>query len=278
METIYTTHHHDIHLDSITTVTPIWFWGDVHRDAVGCDVDRWKWFLQKSAKEEALFMGMGDYHDLASAREQKHLNRDALHETTMETIDELVERRNREFCTEIKHMKGKLLGLIDGNHNWRFPNGVTASEDLANRMGCPHLGWLTHYSIKFNLTGGKIQFVDIVACHGKAGGKRVGNSINQIEDLKSVFPIADIYVMGHNHDRGAWPVDILYRSKNDIKQKRQFLCRSGSFLKGYTEGTSNYVTGRLLRPADIGALRLNISFHRDLTDGDRIITDIEAVI
>jgi len=247
-------------------------------------VERWKWFLKRAAEdnpERTYYMGLGDYHDLASAREQTKLNRDDLHETTMETLDELVQKRNREFAEEIKQMRGRLLGLIDGNHNWRFPNGVTASEDLANRMGCEHLGWLCHYTIHFKL-GGKSQDIHIVACHGKAGGKRIGTSINQVEDMKAIFPMADVYCMGHNHDRGAWPVDILYPTHSTggtfIKQKRQFLCRSGSFLKAYEKGRSNYATGRLLRPADLGALKLEIGFHRDREDGDRIITDIQAVI
>ena len=278
METIYTVHKQEINLKSFKDTVPIWFFGDIHRDATGCDEQRWKWFLDRSKKEDAYYLGMGDYHDLASAREQSHLNRDSLHETTMETLDELVEKNNRKFSSEIKHMNGKLLGLLDGNHNWRFPNGVTASEDLANRMGCAHLGWLSHITLTFKI-GQKTQNVYIVACHGRAGGKRIGTSINQVEDMKTIFPMADIYVMGHNHDRGAWPIDILYpTSCGNIKQKRQFLCRSGSFLKGYEKGKSNYVTGRLLRPADLGALKLNISFHRDLEAGDRIITDIEAVI
>ena len=197
----------------------------------------------------------------------------------METLDELVEKNNRKFAEEIKQMRGKLLGLIDGNHNWRFPNGVTASEDLANRMGCQHLGWLTHLTLTFKWGPKKSQNVYIVACHGRAGGKRIGTSINQVEDMKTIFPMADIYVMGHNHDRGAWPIDILYPTKGgDIKQKRQFLCRSGSFKKAYEQGKSAYEVGRLLRPADLGALKLNISFHRDRVEGDRIITDIEAVI
>ena len=284
METIYTVHQREIKLKSINDCINLWFWGDVHRDAVGFDEQRWKWFLKKSAEDDpdkTYYIGMGDYHDLASAREQQKLTRDHLHETTMETLDELVEKRNREFAGEISHMRGKLIGLIDGNHNWRFPNGVTASEDLANRMGCEHMGWLTHLTLTFKFLT-KTQNVYIVACHGRAGGKRIGTSINQVEDMKAIFPIADIYCMGHNHDRGAWPIDILYPSRGrggvSIKQKRQFLCRSGSFLKAYEKGRSNYATGRLLRPADLGALKLRIGFHRDMEDGDRIITDIEAVI
>ncbi len=281
METIYTTHREEIETNFSDPVG-IWFFGDVHRDATSCDEKRWKWFLKKAAEDDpkrTYYMGLGDYHDLASAREQVHMNRNALHETTMESLDELVEKNNRKFAKEIKQMNGKLLGLIDGNHNWRFPNGVTASEDLANRMGCPHLGWLCHYTISFKF-GQKSQNVYIVACHGRAGGKRVGTSVNQVEDMKTIFPMADIYIMGHNHDRGAWPIDILYPSSNgEIKQKRQFLCRSGSFKLAYEKNKSAYEVGRLLRPADLGALKLNISFHRDREGGkDRIITDIEAVI
>lgn len=283
METIYSTHREDIVLKSINESISLWAFGDVHRDAISCDVKRWKWFLDKSSKddpEKTYYLGMGDYHDFASSREQKVMSRDVMHETTMTSIDELVEKRNRVFAQEIKQMRGKLLGLLDGNHNWRFPNGVTASEDLANRMGCAHLGWLTHLTLSFKFSGGKYQNVYIVACHGRAGGKRIGNSINQVDDLKTIFPMADIYIMGHNHDRGAWPVDILYpTSSGHIKQKRQFLCRSGSFKKAYEDGKSAYEVGRLLRPADLGALKLNIGFHRDQSEGkDRIITDIEAII
>jgi len=260
----------------------LWVFGDIHRDAVSCDEKRWKWFLSKAQKDDpkyTYYLGMGDYHDFASAREQQKLTRDQLHETTMETLDDLVEKRNRKFAEEIKQMRGKLVGLVDGNHNWRFPNGVTASEDLANRMGCAHLGWLSHITIQFKF-GTKKQNIYIVACHGRAGGKRIGTSINQVEDMKTIFPIADIYVMGHNHDRGAWPIDVLYPTqKGEIKQKRQFLCRSGSFKKAYENGKNAYEVGRLLRPADLGALKLNIGFHYDRQDdSQRIITDIEAVI
>jgi hypothetical protein len=278
METVYKVARKDIQLSSLKDKVKIWFWGDVHRDTSSCDVERWKWFLKKSSEDDAYYLGMGDYHDFASSREQKVLNRDVLHETSMELFDQHVQSENRKFAKEIEHMRGHLLGLIDGNHNWRFSNGITASEDLANRMGCDHLGWLCHYTLTFKY-GTKNQNVYIVACHGRAGGKRIGTSINQVEDLKTVFPIADIYVFGHNHDRGAWPVDVLYpTSGGSIKQKRQFLCRSGSFKKAYMTDSSSYEIGRLLRPADLGALKLNIGFHRDQKDGDRIITDIQAVI
>lgn len=285
MDNIYTNYQRKIELKSLSDKVNIWFFGDVHRDAEACDADRWKWFLERSQKddpENTYYFGMGDFNDYASYTERKHIKNGELHETTIAKFDRMAKEDVEFIADEMKHMKGKMLGLIEGNHTWEFTSGQTATELLCERMESPYLGWLTHYTISFSFPGGKGLNVYIVACHGKAGGKRVGASINQLEDMKTIFPAADIYAMGHNHDRGAWPVDVLLpvtgKSGVKIKQKRQFLCRSGSFLKAYEKGKGGYVTNRLLRPADLGALKLTIGFHRDYTDGDRIITDIEAII
>ena len=149
---------------------------------------------------------------------------------------------------------------------------------------CKHSLFYISISIKlFHGTGAKAHTnisMDIVPCHGKAGGKLAGTTINQVEDLKRIFPVADIYVMGHDHQRGAWPKSILLADdRGNIKQKRQFLARSGSFKKGYVDGVSGYEVGRLLTPSDLGAIIFSVSVHRDQKDGgDRYILDIKATI
>jgi hypothetical protein len=261
------------------------FFGDVHRDTKNCDVDRWKWFL-KNAKEtmdeNTYFIGMGDYHDFASTSEKKYLSRE-LHESTMNTFDMIAEKNNRDFCQEISFMRGHLLGFIDGNHFWKFQNGKTSNEDLAERMGTINLGWLCHYTLicrgsNSHTLNAALHFV---LCHGKAGGKTYGVTINQVGDLKTLFPIADIYCMGHDHQRTAHPCSILVpmngNSGYKIKQKRQFLCRSGAFVKAYQNESDSYEIFRLYKPSDLGALKMTVSFHRDQKDGeDRMITDIHA--
>ncbi len=287
METIYKVVRKEIILENFDDYIDLWFWGDVHRDTKSCDVERWLHFLSKAKKEDigkTWYMGLGDYNDFASDREQKKLLKEgyALHETTMENIHDLVERQNRKFAGEIKQMNGKLLGLIDGNHNWRFPNGVTASEDLSNRMGCEHLGWICYFTIKLKIKNiNKYHNIDIVACHGRGGGKRAGASINQVEDLKGIFPLADIYVMGHDHQLWVRPMDVLWKPReiSSLKQKTQYLCRSGSFKKAYTPNTSGYEIGRLLKPATLGALKLRIGIRRVRIGGqDRMVPDISATI
>jgi len=283
----YTVHQRTIEVDKLGTPINLWFFGDVHRDTESCDVDRWKWFLVRAKadpKDTTYFFGMGDYHDFASTREKKQILA-SLHENTIDDFNHLATKKNRAFMLEAGFMRGRVLGLIEGNHHWAFSNGTTTTHDLCERLETEYLGWLCHYtlSFKFKDRGTTRAAVHFVLCHGRAGGKTFGITINQVGDLKQIFPVADVYCQAHDHQRGAWPVSVLVPTngagKHALKQKRQFLCRSGSFKKAYLPGKSTYEVGRLLRPSDLGALKLVINFHRDCKDGkDRLITDIEARI
>lgn len=264
--------------------------GDVHRDTLGCDEDRWQWFLKKSEtttieNPSTWFLSMGDTHDFGSFSEVKKIKASALHQTTMEKFDMMAQEDNRKFCQEIGFMRGKMLGFIEGNHGWVMSDGKTANEDLAERMGSESLGWLCHYTLNFQFKDRNkgTQNVYIVACHGKAGGKTAGNSVNQVDWLRNIFPAADIYIMAHDHERWIRPVNVLMpvtaKGGIKLKQKRQLLCRSGSFLKGYHDGSSSYTVAGLFRPSDLGSIQIDISFHRDQRDGeDRIITDIHGIV
>ena len=273
---------------------PLYIWGDLHRDTPSCDIDRFRWFLRKATKDpDAMYLGMGDYHDFASSKEQKLLQNSDLHDTTIKHFDHIVQEKNRKLAVEIGQMRGKLLGLIGGNHTWKLQNGKFADEDLAERMATDYLGWLCFLRLTFKFPGRSGSNtetpvsinVDIVACHGRAAGKLIGTSINSVNELKTIFPTADIYIMGHDHQRGAWPISCLipiHRHKDNIvklKEHRQYLVRSGSFLKSYTENADKYTTSRLLRPADLGVVKLLISFHREKKNNqDYIVTDIESVV
>jgi hypothetical protein len=286
MERVYKTITREVKLDNFKDKIKLWCFGDVHRFTKSCDEERWKWFLQsaKSTNDKnTYYLGLGDYMDFASTKEQKIL-RDA-HSQTVEDFGAIVKDRNKTFAGEMEFMKPNILGLIDGNHGWTFQDGTTGTEDLAKRLDTLYLGWLCHYTMKVFLPSAKNKTVsiDIVACHGRAGGKTAGASVNQLDDVKNIFPVADLYIMGHDHQRLARPVSVLvpsYDNNNQryMKQKRQFLCRSGSFKKAYVPDNSGYEVGRLLRPADLGALQIEICFHRDTSEGDRIITDIKAII
>jgi hypothetical protein len=284
---IFKLHTFDIKMNKPTDRIYIRPFGDVHRDAHSCDVERWKWFLKKSKEdpnaENTYYLGMGDYHDFASYSEGKKLQSIGLHETTLINIEEMVERRNREFAKEIEHMRGRLIGLIGGNHTW-ITDGKSSDEDLAERMGCAYLGWLSIIRLRINMRANITFDVFIFACHGLGGGRVLGSSVRKVEDLFHIFPRADIFIMGHDHQRSAAPqTRLIHRIGNggewQLKQQRQFYCRSGSFMKSYSPNESGYATGKLMRPADLGTICGVISGHRDCKDGkDKNILDIEFLV
>jgi hypothetical protein len=291
METVFTAKEFSIDYKTGDEFFIIPF-GDVHRDTPSCDEERWKWFLhcsQQYPQDKTYYLGMGDFNDFASAKEQKIIRNSDLHDQTRDKFDEIAKKDNRRIAKEIDFMRGRLWGLLDGNHNWIFKDSTTGVQDLCERMQTEYMGWLSHITLKiniFNKTGtsrsAKTTSINmyIIACHGKAGGKLAGTTINQVEDLKRIFPVADIYLMGHDHQRGAWPTSVLIPGVNgaSIKQKRQFLCRTGSFRKGYSDGVSGYEVGRLLRPSDLGAVVFSVKIHRDRKETDRLILDIKSIV
>ena len=289
MKATYKIINDEISLKNTSSPITIWFFGDVHRDTRNCDEDRWKYFL-KNAKDtmddNTYFIGLGDYHDFASTSEKKKISHAELHESTTNLLDELVEGHNRKLAEELSFMRGRILGLIEGNHSWRFENGKTSTEDLAERLDTKDMGWLCHYSLVVRNKSRHLNCaIHMILCHGKAGGKTLGITVNQVGDLKNIFPIADIYVMGHDHQRIAHPSSVLVPMRlgngdgYSIKQKRQLLCRSGSFMKAYENESNSYQIFKLYRPSDIGALKVQIRFVRNQSnDGDITMTDITAEI
>jgi len=218
--------------------------GDIHRDSDNCDVDRWRDFLRVCKERDdnnTYYLGMGDYNDFASYSERKVLKH-GLHESTSLKFDKWAQKDVDCLAKELDFMKGRLLGLMHGNHEWQFMDGDLATERLCNKLGCSFLGCVCYLVItlktRCNNAGSKAA-VRIFASHGKGGGQLVGSSYNKVEKMRDVFPDADIYLMGHDHKKGAVSSSsltaVLSKSEITVKQHRQWFGRTGSFLRGWVE-------------------------------------------
>ena len=107
---VFTLHKYTIKHKSYEHPFYIIPFGDVHRNASGCDVERWKEFLDwAKIKENCYFLGMGDYDDFLSASERRIINNPDLHETSREQIEEWQERLTDNFAHENKPIKRKLI-------------------------------------------------------------------------------------------------------------------------------------------------------------------------
>lgn len=253
--------------------------GDVHYDTRSCDIERFRQYVKMSKKldqKNCLYLLMGDALDFSSTSELQKIQSAKLHETTIDRFDRMAKSDINKFCKEIDHMKGNVIGIIGGNHQWKFADGKLSDEVIAENMRTKYLGWLSYIRIVLILRGtNTTSSFDIVACHGKAGGKLLGTSINQVDDLRRIFPSADLYIMGHDHRLSSTPAVSLYAYNNtktnmlEIKQREHRLVRSGSFKKTYSVGEESYEISRLYQPSILGAphITLKANRHRKMVNG-----------
>jgi hypothetical protein len=254
--------------------------GDIHWDSPAFSRDKWDEFLKRGrAAKNALFLGMGDYMDGYSTSEREVMYSGKLHESSRKRHEEEGRARIRSFAKELSFMKGRLIGLIGGNHFQAFPDGSTGDNYLAQLMGCPYLGACCALRVTLIDNGRHVSF-DIFAHHGRGGGRTAAGRFNSVEQLASVCD-ADIYLMGDNHARGALPMNdrlrIMSHSRGGayIRARRPWIGRTGSFLKAYEDGESSYVVDSALPPASLGWIEFDVRVRRSREPGqDALSIDI----
>jgi hypothetical protein len=256
--------------------------GDVHRDTRLCHVRKWKEFLQWAAdKEDFYAIGMGDYLDMASTSERCEIRKANLHETTIQSLEDIYREKALEFVEEIKFMKGKIIGMIEGNHYAEFQNGTTSTQFMCEKLGCKYLGAASAIRLFFHSVGHKrTAHIDIMAAHGSKTASQIGGSINQVVKLSEVC-ISDIFLLAHDHKKAVGMQSVICLTGNKaesirVKSIKQLYCRTGSFLQSYVPNEPSYAVGNLFRPSDIGVVKIELTPKENEQEGFHI--DIHASI
>jgi len=265
---LFTVHKFDIYFEKYGEPIYLFPFGDIHRSSPNCDVDRWLEFLDWAKnKDRAYFLGMGDYDDLASSSERAILNNKALHDSTLVTLDKHYRKHTDDFYNEVKFMGDKVIGLIEGNHYQELQSGITTTQYLAEKMECKYLGVSSFIRLILHKSGRgtTTQSIDIWAHHGKGAARKVGGSLNKVEDM-IVSANADIYLMGHDHKKSVGYVPTLELVETSggikLKAKKKLIARTGSFLKGFTPEKISYVADMALNPTDLGVIKIELTPRR----------------
>lgn len=281
-ESIFTIQLHEIVFENWGIPFYLLPFGDIHDGNANCDEDGFgEWCGWARTKPRARFIGMGDYQEWFSESERVGMNSVRLHQSSKKTIEDFAKDAVRKFFKKISFMKGKLLGLMEGNHFYPFENGMTSTQYLCQLLGCKYLGAtaLTRLSFKY-AKGNKTSKIDVFSHHGKGASRLVGGSLNTVQQMAECAE-ADIYLMGHDHKKSIGMSSRLAltdgRNGLHIKERKLLYARTGSFLKGYEEGKPSYVSQKLLNPCDLGTVKIELTPRNKKGDTcDKTIIDIHA--
>lgn len=275
---IFTTHRVEVDIEANKPFYLIPF-GDIHRDSDLHADSHWKEFLKYAkAKKNALFLGMGDYSDGISTSERIVLSDPGLHDTTRTTMQNHYKGCAATLSKELSFMRGKLVGMLGGNHYFQFNNGDTTDHMLAASLSTKFLGVCSFIRLSLRFKNReKSGSLDIFAHHGKGGGNLPGSQFNTIEKMLTTAD-ADIYLMGHSHGKGCIPsnprlklVSTGFNGELTVRERTPWLGRTGSFLKAYEPGMVSYNVDAGRSACALGWIEFEITPVRIRVNGEDYI-------
>lgn len=274
---LFTLHQYRIERKQAGRPFRIVFFGDVHRDSPGHAKERWQGFLEYARElKDAYFFGMGDYIDSMSTSERDAMIRAAMHESTSSDLENMALGKVALLAKELSFMRGRLIGMINGNHFFSFPSGINSDQKLCERLSCKYLGVSAFVRLQI-VTHSCSQSFDIWAHHGAGGARLPGGSINRVDQMRE-HAEADCYVMGHDHKRGVFPANPRLSLEHDsrssqgvrLRERQSWLIRSGSFLKAYEDGMVSYNADAARGPCSLGHVELELTPTFTREDGKLI--------
>ena len=259
------------------TLMPI---GDAQVGVEAADLKRLKSHMEWGFHtKQALFLGMGDYVDMASPSNRRTLKAAGLYDTVTEALQVKAQEDIKTFLQHTMYTKGAWLGLLQGHHYMDMADGTTSDMKIAEALRAPFLGDAAIVRIIFDKhkdVDGLPLKADIWCHHGRGGGVGAAAPISLLEKTARGFD-ADIYLMGHQHKKVATPIDEMFWSRDGrMLHRTKLLACTGSFLKGYlansmSEGRAGgtYVEKGMMTPVSLGGIVIELGVVKE-EYGDRL--------
>lgn len=297
-EVILTTKVSPLRLKSVAQPWSLFLTGDIHQGVDNHHNTGYRKMISecvkmKAKKQPFKVIYTGDENDIASGSERAGMMAANLHGGTIKTMDQMFAEKCDELIEMNKPIAEEIIGWVQGNHFWRFSTsntrkgyheGMTSTEYICRKLGNHWLGFMSCIVISAKDDNNVQVPYKVVVCHGKTACATAGGAINQVQNLRKIWPLADTYCLAHDHKLLAvkepqLDIDVSPKSACDystsnmehfrVTSKDQILCRSGSQLKSYEPGVPSYAVGRMYHPSSLGCVTIEVKGHRRMTDGGR---------
>jgi len=248
--------------------------GDVHYLTEGWPQEKFVEHLRWGMDRGAMFLGMGEYIDFASASQRALTS--LLRDKVKKQVDELIEEQVEKLARLMEFTRGRWIGLLEGDHRWDYANGTGADQQLCRALQSPFLGTAALIRIRPHGAPAAHPEADAViyAHHGMGSSRTQGGHLHRVEDLLK-FIDADVYLMGHSHAKVSAPMDRQYVSPDGVHFHRtKLVARTGAWLRGYVsrdpagldepalESRATYAEAAAYPPAAMGGLCIGIGYEK----------------
>ena len=254
--------------------------GDLHFGHPGhCDA-RWKRVKDYYRnRKDVIAIGMGDYFDFSRWSDRQAMRRGGVSQSAYDRLDAMVTDDVKRAADDLSQFNW--IGMLEGNHDWDFSDGTSATQMLAGLLGTRYLGTccLIHHALDYH--GGK-TVITHVCHHGLGGGaKTIGGSINALEHWTKAFR-ANIYAMGHDHSSFVLPCTYTPISSRinertgevELVEHEMWFIRSGSMLRGYVPHRCSYIAVKAMPARRLAYPEITIGVKRTEVGGTKRIVSV----
>lgn len=249
--------------------------GDVQIGARGVDLNGFQRYVDEALADPlARFIGVGDYTDGVSPSNRKKLRMGfvsgELYDTARDMFDEAARQQVHQFLDIVKPTRKRWDFLLEGHHLWRFEDGTSTDQIVADAVGCRNLqdgSALVSYQFK---SGPPLR---MYVRHGESAGRTFAGPLQQLEQQMRAFT-AHIYVIAHHHKlvaAGAVKLEESPTSATNLAATDSRLVATGSWLRGYLKGETTYAERGMMVPLATGAPMISAQRRRDGTFRVRVV-------
>ena len=248
-----------------------------------CDLARLRRTIKIATEKNCYFVLMGDYIDFLSPSNRVKLQMAGLYDVSVDVIDNAATILENELFRELAPLKGRVLGVVEGHHYYTHLDGSTTGTRLTHFLNdvenpavtCLYGGDAFMYRINFHAERGKKGRAGVITkifvSHGAGGGSTISAGLPKLERFMA-YTAAQVVFVGHNHKTtfNQLPaMDMTGAGKPRMKAWNRALVQTGSFLKGWQEGSEvggrpqgGYVERALMPPVALGTQIVTLEPHR----------------